>query len=277
MRFDEINWEKYTRKTYQVSGYESDMNTLRVAGRKLIPMNDIIGEGYDNLALKVTVGSYCNSYSLYKRVGDLWIDAECCIPQSIPLEDFKAEIDKRKEMFTAENFILNIKRKCSEIRHIKLSELYVLTKLNPLAVGLTDGEMKRLIEKCIKTRHSVADKRAMEEAEREREAAEREARYKAEMEKQYAEEKEKIIDGIKNHRIIYNVDCDNGKNVITSMCEELGIKIPIRTKGFMLDKTKLYSFRYGDTGVITIWGKGTSKKVWDILGQLCNYYKEETK
>lgn len=211
MRFDEINWENYTRKIYQVSGYENDMNTLRVAGRRLIPMNDIIGEGYDNLALKVINGRYCNNYLLYKRIGDLWIDAEVCIPQSIPLEDFKEAIDKRREMFTAENFVLNIKRKCSEIRHIKLSELYVLTKLNPLAVGLTDGEMKRLIEKCIKTRHSVADKRAMEETEREREAAEREARYKEEMEKQYAEEKDKVITGIINNCIVKNVECDNGK------------------------------------------------------------------
>lgn len=276
MRFDEIKWEDYKTKTYQVSGYESDGNTLRVAGKRLIPMNDILGEGYDNLALKVITGKYSYIryiHILYKRIGDLWIDAKVCIPESIPLEDFKEAIDKRREIFTEKAFISDIKRRCSEIKHISLSELYVLTKLNPTTVGLTNGEMERLIERCIKTRHSVADKRAMEEAEREREAAEREAKYEAEMEKQYAEERERVVDGIKNHRIIRNVDCDNGKNVITSMCEELGIKIPIRTKGFMLDKTKLYSFRYENNGAITIWGKGTSKKVWDILGQLCNYYK----
>ena len=260
MRFDEINWNDYKTKTYQVSGYESDMNTLRVAGRKLIPMNDIIGEGYDNLALRVINGRYCNNYLLYKRIGDMWIDAECCIPQSIPLEDFKEAIDKRREMFTAENFVLNIKRKCSEVRHIKLSELYVLSKLNPTTVGLTNGEMERLIEKCIKTRHSVADKRAMEEAEREKEAREREARYKAELERQYAEEREKVIDGIKNHKIVNNIELENGKNVIISMCEEIGIKIPLRTKGYMLDRNKFGKFMYHKDGQLTCWMRGKSKK-----------------
>ena len=273
MRFDEIKWEDYKTKTYQVSGYESDGNTLKVAEKRLIPMDDILGEGYDNLALKVINGRYCNNYLLYKRIGDLWIDAKCCIPQSIPLEDFKEAIDKQREIFTEKAFIYDIKRRCSEIKHISLSELYALSKLNPLTVGLTNGEMERLIERCIKTRHSVADKRAMEEAEREREAAEREAKYEAEMERQYAEEKDKIITCIKNHCVAQNVDCDNGKNVIISMCEDAEIKIPIRTKGFMLDKTKLHSFRYGNDGTITIWGRGNSQKVWDILSQLCNYYK----
>lgn len=277
MRFDEINWENYTRKTYQVSGYESDMNTLRVAGRRLIPMNDILGEGYDNLALKVINGRYCNNYLLYKRIGELWIDAKCCIPQSIPLEVFKSEIDERREIFTEKTFISDIKRRCSEIKHISLSELYVLSKLNPLAVGLTDEEMKRLIERCIKTRHSVADKRAMEEAEREREVAERKAKYEAEMERQYAEEKEKVINGIKNNKIVQNVELENGKNVIVSMCEEIGIKIPLRTKGYMLDRNKFGKFLYHKDGQLTCWMRGKSQKVWDILRQLCNYYKEETK
>lgn len=276
MRFDEIKWEDYKTKTYQVSGYESDGNTLRVAGKRLIPMNDILGEGYDNLALKVITGKYSYIryvHILYKRIGDLWIDAKVCIPESIPLEDFKEAIDKQREIFTEKAFISDIKRRCSEIKHISLSELYVLTKLDPLAVGLTNGEMERLIERCIKTRHSVADKRAMEEAERKREAAEREARYKAELERQYAEEREKVIDGIRNNRIVNNVELENGKNVIVSMCEEIGIKIPLRTKGYMLDRNKFGKFMYHEDGQLTCWMRGKSQKVWDILGQLCNYYK----
>ena len=263
MRFDEINWENYTTKTVTCSDYESDGNTVRVAGRKLIPLNDIIGEGHDNLALRVLHGKYNNTYRLYKKIGELWIDAEVYIHPSIDTEEFRTAIDNRKELFTVKKFISDIEQRCDEVKHIKNSEIAILSAL---------GEMK-LVVKCLEARKAYAEKREEEEERRCKEAEERERKYLEELEKQYAEEKEKVINGIKNHEIIYNVDCDNGKNVIVSMCEELGIKIPIRTKGFMLDKTNLYSFRYGNDGTITIWGRGNSQKVWDILSQLCNYYK----
>ena len=274
MKFYEINWDEYTTKIYKVSGYESDGNTLKVAGRKLIPMNDILGEGYDNLALQVIIRKFSyDIYKVYKQIGNLWIEAYGYIPPSIELEEFKAAIDEQRELFTAESFLTDMEWRCNEGRHIKVTELYVLTQLNPVEMHVSGEYIINLVKRCLETRKANRERLEREDAEREKRAEEERQRRIEEAEKQYAEEKDKVITGIKNHYVIRNVDCDNGKNVITSMCEDAGIKIPIRTKGFMLDKEKMHSFRYGNDGTITIWGRGNSQKVWNILSQLCNYYK----
>ena len=251
MRLDEMKWENYATKMYLVSGYESDGNTPKISRKHLIPLNSVFGEGYDNLALQVRNGAYNNIYHLYKLIGNvIWIDAEVAI-------------DNRKNMFTTESFLRGIRYRCDNGGHIKLSEMNVLNWLN-------EGD---LYIDCVEARKVFEEKRQKEEAEARAREEERKRKYIEEMEKQYAEEKDKVITGIINNCIVKNVECDNGKNVIVSMCEECGIKIPIRTKGFILDKMKFNAFRCESNGSITIWGKGTSKKVWDILGQLCNYYK----
>ena len=264
MRLDEMKWENYATKMYLVSGYESDNNTPKISRKHLIPLNSVFGEGYDNLALQVRNGAYNNIYHLYKLIGNvIWIDAEVYIHPYSELDELQTAIDNRKNMFTTESFLRGIRYRCENGGHIKLSEMNVLNWLN-------EGD---LYIDCVEARKVFEEKRQKEEAEAREREEERKRKYIEEMEKQYAEEKDKVITGIINNCIVKNVECDNGKNVIVSMCEECGIKIPIRTKGFILDKTKFNAFRCESNGSITIWGKGTSKKVWDILGQLCEYYK----
>lgn len=264
MRLDEMKWENYATKMYLVSGYESDHNTPKISRKHLIPLNSVFGEGYDNLALQVRNGAYNNIYHLYKLIGNvIWIDAEVYIHPYSELDELKTAIDNRRNMFTTESFLRGIRYRCDNGGYIKLSEMNVLNWLN-------EGD---LYIDCVEARKVFEEKRQKEEAEARAREEERKRKYIEEMEKQYAEEKDKVITGIINNCIVKNVECDNGKNVIVSMCEECGIKIPIRTKGFILDKTKFNAFRCESNGSITIWGKGTSKKVWDILGQLCNYYK----
>lgn len=263
MRLDEMKWENYATKMYLVSGYESDNNTPKISRKHLIPLNSVFGEGYDNLALQVRNGAYNNIYHLYKLIGNIWIDAEVYIHPYSELDELKTAIDNRRNMFTTESFLRGIRYRCDNGGYIKLSEMNVLNWLN-------EGD---LYIDCVEARKAFKEKRQKEEAEARAREEERKRKYIEEMEKQYAEEKDKVITGIINNCIVKNVECDNGKNVIVSMCEECGIKIPIRTKGFILDKTKFNAFRCESNGSITIWGKGTSKKVWDILGQLCEYYK----
>ena len=263
MRLDEMKWENYATKMYLVSGYESDNNTPKISRKHLIPLNSVFGEGYDNLALQVRKGAYNNIYHLYKLIGNvIWIDAEVYIHPYSELDELQTAIDNRRNMFTTESFLRGIRYRCDNGGYIKLSEMNVLNWLN-------EGD---LYIDCVEARKVFEEKRQKEEAEARAREEERKRKYIEEMEKQYAEEKDKVITGIINNCIVKNVECDNGKNVIVSMCEECGIKIPIRTKGFILDKTKFNAFRCESNGSITIWGKGTSKKVWDILGQLCEYY-----
>lgn len=264
MRLDEMKWENYATKMYLVSGYESDNNTPKISRKHLIPLNSVFGEGYDNLALQVRNGAYNNIYHLYKLIGNvIWIDAEVYIHPYSELDELQTAIDNRKNMFTTESFLRGIRYRCENGGHIKLSEMNVLNLLN-------EGD---LYIDCVEARKVFKEKRQKEEAEARAREEERKQKYIEKMEKQYAEKRKGVIEGIKNHKIVNNVELEDRKNVIVSMCEEIGIKIPIRTKGYMLDRNKFGKFLYHKDGQLTCWMRGNSQKVWDILRQLCEYYK----
>lgn len=120
------------------------------------------------------------------------------------------------------------------------------------------------------SKKTYTEKKGRRKRKLEEELAERERRAEEQINREIEEAKMDIIKKIKEGGNIGNVEV-HGKNIIQLLCEDAGINVPLRTKGWMMDTYKFVSF---DNSLgVKYRGKKCSQKVFDIIGQLVNIYK----
>ena len=272
MMLRDIKWENFKRVTVNAVGYKSDMNTPEVKGKYVYPMEKIIGDDDGKgfaIHIKAPTQSYRSSiYTLYFNIGSLWISPKMYIDGYTELDDLKNVIKNSTEICTIDGY-----KKCIENR-LKNERAWVSkAELLPL-VEFGEDE---LIKRCHEHREAITKRREEERAENAERARKYEEEQNEKIRRAWEETKADVLANMKAGKRIRNEEL-YGENVLVKLIEECGIKIPLRTKGWMMDVCRFVGCTFNQDGTVTAYydkrrGK-CSQKVFDILYEFWKYNNE---
>lgn len=258
MYVKDINFTKYKTVTVPCLEYKPDGNTPTVKNHRLYMVDELFEDaelkGFALLLVEDFIILYC------KAGGGKNYLKNGVINNYTEVEKFICSLKNSTELLTLEGYKKKIESEIECEVWIKKTELVPLVEF---------GE-KDLLLKCMAVRKHIQKRREEEKRKLEEELAERERREEEQRNKEIEEAKMNIIKKIKEGGNIANVEM-YGKNIIQLLCEDAGISVPLRTKGWMMDTYKFVSF---DNSLgVKYRGKKCSQKVFDIIEQLVNIYK----
>lgn len=268
----DLNWNDCKRRTIRAACYKSDHNTPQVVRKTVYTVADILDNDlYSQIAIEVRRSNDDWVFNLYFEIGEIWMHSRIFVDERyadlkfleraadylLSCTDYKGYVE----------FVINpILESNSCVRKIELLPL----------VAVKDTA---LIKKCENHKRRLQIKRAERERLEEEERAERERQEKEMQLADFEAKKEKVIANMKSKNYVGNID-SYGENVIVKMCEDAGINIPLKTKGWMLDRDKFGGFYINkDNNIIVYYDKKNcrcSQTVFRVLEELKMYYSEET-
>lgn len=251
-------------------GYKSDGNTLEVRNKMLYTAVGLFGTtNYKRFAI-ADFGKY--DCGIFMKLGDVYFCTGHigmrCYDKGLDVEELRKGFDFLigKKLNTDSGFIEFVSAAVGKT-YIQKSVLY--------ALGTISGT-EELVKKC----NDFREKMLAENRQRhEQEGAERK-RKEEEKERKVAEEiataKQEAVEDFKAKRCVLNFkELSFGEYpVIPKLCEDYGVKVPLRTLGWMMQN--LYSAKMEDDGSFNVqYYKRTkntkcSEKVFDILKDLYN-------
>lgn len=264
MYFEEIDFGKLKRKMFKCADYESDCNTVRIGNRYLYSMADVAGDNaLSNLAVMPCGNDY---YRLYFKLGVLFY-AYCYITKYTDKEIIFDELKKFAEKINIEWHIDGVLTTMERGLHIRKLDLIPLKEF---------GEIE-LLEECIAYNEEYKRRKGEEEKERHKAYLEKLAENKRKEEEDIAAAKKETVERMLSLERIDNKEV-HYKNIIILLCEDAGIKIPLRTKGYMMDAGKFGAAKFAEDGTVTIWRdkKYKSETIFGILEEMFSYYKNGT-
>lgn len=262
MYIKDINFAEHKTVTVPCLEYKPDGNTPTVKNHRLYMIDELFEDAeLKGFALLVPSDIHKDFVILYyKAGGGKNYLKNSVINNYTEVEKLIYSLKNSTELLTLEGYKKKI---VSEIE----CEIWIRkTELVPL---VEFGE-KDLLLKCMAVRKHIQKRREEEKRKLEEELAERERREEEQRNKEIEEAKMNMIKKIKEGGNVVNVEV-HGKNIIQLLCEDAGINVPLRTKGWMMDTYKFVSF--DNTLGVKYRGKKCSQKVFDIIGQLVNIYK----
>lgn len=260
MYVKDINFAEHKTVTVPCLEYKPDGNTPTVKNHRLYMVDELFEDAeLKGFALLVpTDKDFIILY--YKAGGGKNYLKNSVVNNYTEVEKFIYSLKNSAELLTLEGYKKKLEFEIEREIWIKKTELVPLVEF---------GE-KDLLRKCMIVRKRVQERREAENKRFEEELAERERRAEEQVSKEIEKAKMDMIKKIKEGGNIGNVEV-YGKNIIQLLCEDAGINVPLRTKGWMMDTYKFVSF---DNSLgVKYRGKKCSQKVFDIIGQLVNIYK----
>lgn len=264
MQINEINFKEYKTVTVPCLEYKSDGNTPTINNHRLYICDELFGDAeLKGFALRIPQDTIHGYYTLYiNYAGGINYIKETMIKPYADIDKLTKGIKTISERTTSEGykaFLENAIENDYWIRKVLLVPLITL------------GE-EELLRKCMVARKKIQERRENEEKQREAEYAERERREEEQRNNEIEAAKNEAVRKIKEGGKIYNEEL-YGKNIIQLLCDDADVKVPLKTKGWMMDLNKFVSF--DNKLSVQYRGKNCSQKVFDIIRKLISYYKGE--
>lgn len=248
----DIDKEEYDRNIQRkkVLCYKNDGNTVTCRYKKICPLEIISGnEKHKGFYLEI------QNESIY----NVWIEIEEVIFKFCTYCGFDTlEFLNEDLVYMDKSGFLKSLELC-ENNHRYIPRLYIEAVR---ALGHHElAEHYTEYSRVIKQEHEEAERK--KELERIRKCMEIEKSRREMFERQLLEAENDII----NRQTVKNIKMDNGNSLILELFKANGIKLPIRTKGWINDILANISFKCGSSITYSYYTRGSDSKVFH--GYLC--------
>lgn len=221
----------------RVITFAKDGNTVIKPYKKLVPLTGI--EVDTNLYLEFFSDNYGLSFNLYDELSDniiIKIGFNIRCSEDKTLKEFQANIYKYP-YFGKNGFIKRIMEYFDNGTYINLCEIETLK-------GISEFE---LAQKAIDYRAERIKIQEQKYAEEDKQRRERYEKEKEERQKEIDDQVARCIDAVRNKKEYRNEDLISGeRTVVLQAMKEKGIKIPIKTQGWINKALSRICFENGE-------------------------------
>lgn len=270
--FEEMKMENLTTnfETFKVITYNQDQ-TKALYKNKHIRL--VTGSIYRGETIKETYNDYCDVYACYDGIAvGVWIGS---VRTEYSVQEVMDAV-KRIGMDSLENYMAAIKTRLEKQDHFKLTEIEFIKHIAP--------ELENQMWESRKTFEEIQRQKRMEQAAK-REAEDQE--YVAAKNEQAEQIVNKAVEVIRNGGRLENCSVEffrsrydsSGYSVVNYLMRKYGVKVPIRTQGWINDKLVSAQIVDGKCENLRYYrakGAQCSQKFFDCMNELIEKINAES-